>query len=83
MLILHLFMFIKNLMSVKSINIFLTGCFVFKMIYNMLPSHLSSFFFSNKSIHHHSTSLSNDLHAIFAHRTCVRSTRVRSHGVKG
>ena len=40
---------------------------------DMLPSHLSFIF--------HSTRQSNDLH-IIAHRTCIRPTSVRIHGLK-
>jgi hypothetical protein len=70
-----------SLLNINEINKFQTGCFVYKALNGLLPHHFAHLFTPNCQIHVHNTRHSDDLH-VLGHKTHLRSTSIRIHGVK-
>jgi hypothetical protein len=70
-----------NILHIVEINTFQIGCFMYRAMKGLLPSHLMQYFTPTNAIHSHYTRHCNDLY-LSRHRTSIRADSIRIRGVK-
>ena len=68
-----------NILPLSNINDFHVCCYVYRSLNNLLPSHLSNMFVSNRCVHSYQTRNSQNLH-IQQYRLSLRKHTVRNFG---
>jgi hypothetical protein len=73
----------KNLKVLKlyDLNSLQIGCFVYKVMHNLLPHSFQNYFILNTNIHHHDTRQATGIHLSYS-RTNIRQLNIKFSGAK-